>query len=130
MRQLGLAKPKRPEGEQQDKQAVAAAALAAAKAAASVGGAGMITITEQRRFAGKTIEVQRDVAKGSQDEAKAAAAAEAAAAASKQAGLDSVLASLAQAKKVRAGSVVVRPEGRLPGWRGGPHGLPSARRSR
>ncbi|KAI7845227.1 hypothetical protein COHA_001271 [Chlorella ohadii] len=107
MRQLGLAsKPKPAAAAAADgdkKKSVAAAALAAAKAAASVAGASRmdtVTVTEQRRFAGQTITVNKEVAKDSKEAQKAAAEAEAAAAAKKQAGLDAVLASLQQAKKV------------------------------
>lgn len=111
MRQLGLhsATPtttnKKGEGNQQagnkDTKSVAAAALAAAKNAASATAGqqfGMVTVTEQRRFAGKTVTLQRDVAATSKEAAKAAADAEAAA--TKKAGLDAVLESLSQAKKV------------------------------
>lgn len=107
MRQLGLAsKPKPAAAAAADgdkKKSVAAAALAAAKAAASAAGASRmatVTVTEQRRFAGQTITVNKEVAKDSKEAQKAAAEAEAAAAAKKQAGLDAVLASLQQAKKV------------------------------
>ncbi|PRW18331.1 craniofacial development 1 [Chlorella sorokiniana] len=103
MRQLGLAsKPKPAAAADGDKKkSVAAAALAAAKAAASAAGASRmatVTVTEQRRFAGQTITVNKEVAKDSKEAQKAEA--EAAAAAKKQAGLDAVLASLQQAKKV------------------------------
>ncbi|KAL4458082.1 hypothetical protein ABPG75_012947 [Micractinium tetrahymenae] len=107
MRQLGLGyKPKPAAGSAAkggaDKKTVAAAALAAAKAAASAAGAarmgGTITVQEQRRFAGQTITVNKEVAAGSKEAQKAAAEAEAAA--RKKAGLDAVLASLQQAKKV------------------------------
>lgn len=107
MRQLGLgSKPRPAAGSASDgaagKASVAAAALAAAKAAASAAGAarmgGTITVQEQRRFAGQTITVNKEVAAGSKEAQKAAAEAEAAA--RKQAGLDAVLASLQQAKKV------------------------------
>ncbi|EFN58400.1 hypothetical protein CHLNCDRAFT_19583 [Chlorella variabilis] len=84
------------------KTSVAAAALAAAKAAASVAGAsrvGTVTVTEQRRFAGQTITVNKEVAKDSKEAQRAEAEAEAAAE-KKKAGLDAVLASLQQAKKV------------------------------
>lgn len=109
MRQLGLgSKPRPAAGSASDgaagKASVAAAALAAAKAAASAAGAarmgGTITVQEQRRFAGQTITVNKEVAAGSKEAQKAAAEAEAAA--RKQAGLDAVLASLQQAKKVGA----------------------------
>ena len=67
----------------------------------------MVTVTEQRRFAGKTVTVQREVDANSK-EAKAAAAGGGpggedgapTAAAKKKAGLDAVLESLMQAKKV------------------------------
>ncbi|KAI3435540.1 hypothetical protein D9Q98_001605 [Chlorella vulgaris] len=105
MRQLGLAsKPKTSAAGQAggvQKQSVAAAALAAAKAAASVAGAsraGTVTVVEQRRFAGQTITVNKEVARDSKEAQQAEA--DAAAAAKKKAGLDAVLASLQQAKKV------------------------------
>ena len=133
MRQLGLGskpKPKPSSGDatggggaaaaaapQVDKQALAAAALAAAKAAASVGGAarlGMVTVQEQRRFAGQTITVSKQVAADSKEAQRAAADAEAAAAAArKQAGLDAVLASLQQAKKASSRSALDVPMHRL-----------------
>jgi hypothetical protein len=75
----------------------------AAKAAASVAGAqaaGTVTVAETRRFAGQTITVNREVAKDSREAQRAAAAADTAAAERKRAGLDAVLASLQQAKKV------------------------------
>ena len=114
-------------------KAVAAAALAAAKTAASVTAAaqyGKVVVTETRRFAGQDITVKKEVAAGSKEAQKAAAAAPkaaaaaaaaggdepsgapaaasgdeaaAAAAAQKKSGLDAVLASLAQPKKVRGG---------------------------
>ena len=107
MRQLGLAsKPKAAPMAGQTgvdkKTSVAAAALAAAKAAASVAGTsrvGTVTVTEQRRFAGQTITVNKEVAKDSKEAQRAEAEAEAAAE-KKKAGLDAVLASLQQAKKV------------------------------
>jgi hypothetical protein len=105
MLQLGLAsKPKTSAAGQAggvQKQSVAAAALAAAKAAASVAGAsraGTVTVVEQRRFAGQTITVNKEVARDSKEAQQAEA--DAAAAAKKKAGLDAVLASLQQAKKV------------------------------
>lgn len=85
------------------RKASAAAALAAVKAATSVAGAsrlGTVTVAETRRFAGQTITVNKEVAAGSK--AAQQAEAEASAAACKKAGLDAVLASLQQAKKVRA----------------------------
>ncbi|GAB4820469.1 hypothetical protein N2152v2_007515 [Parachlorella kessleri] len=126
MRELGLGvtKPRRaPAATAEDKKAVAEAALAAAKNAASVTAAqhyGKVVVTETRRFAGKDIMVKREVAAGSKEAQKAAGAAgggavpggevggeaaaqpqdREAAAAKKQAGLDAVLASLAQPKKV------------------------------
>ena len=109
MRQLGLgSKPKAAAGQSGTEQKVsgAAAALAAAKAAASVAGAGRlgtVTVTEQRRFAGQTITVNKEVAKDSKEAQEAEAEAEAAAAEKKKAGLDAVLASLQQAKKVVVG---------------------------
>jgi len=57
---------------------------------------GMITIAETRRFAGKNITVEREVAKGSRD-AKLAAANPVG---RKKAGLDAVLDQIAPAKKV------------------------------
>ena len=109
MRQLGLAPSSKPSAPK-SKTSVAAAALAAAKTAASATAAqqyGMVTVTEQRRFAGKTVTVQREVDANSK-EAKAAAAGGGpggedgapTAAAKKKAGLDAVLESLMQAKKV------------------------------
>lgn len=112
MRQLGLGSKPRPAAgggtdRGADKTSLAAAALAAAKAAASAAGAarmgGTVTVQEQRRFAGQTITVNKEVAAGSKEAQKAAAEAEAAA--RKKAGLDAVLASLQQAKKVGAGWV-------------------------
>jgi hypothetical protein len=125
LRQLGLggAKTKPTSGAEPsaDRKAVAAAALAAARAAASVTAGqqfGMVTVTETRRFAGQTITVQREVQAGaapsggaapvsapgaapaSAPGAPPAAGGDAAAAAQKKAGLDAVLESLAQAKKV------------------------------
>jgi hypothetical protein len=128
MRQLGLGSIKSKaaaSGGPVDRRAAAAAALAAAKSAASATAGqqyGMVTVTETRRFAGQTITVQREVQADSKQAAKAAAAAPAAAsaaaaagagpsssaadpaaaaaAAKKKAGLDAVLASLAQTKKV------------------------------
>jgi hypothetical protein len=125
MRQLGLAsrgstatatngKDKQPA---KDTKAVAAAALAAAQTAASAAAArqyGMVTVSETRRFAGKTITVNREVAAGSKEAAKAMAGGTSAAGgsngtgpssnadavAAKKAGLDAVLESLTQAKKV------------------------------
>ena len=102
MRQLGI-KPggKKAEEAKTDTKAVAAAALAAAKTAASATAAqqiGMVTVTETRRFAGQTVTLQREVDAKSKEAAKAGEAA--AAAAKKKAGLDAVLESLAQAKKV------------------------------
>lgn len=128
MRQLGLgSKPKTAVGgtasAATDKTSVAAAALAAAKAATSAAGAarmgGTITVQEQRRFAGQTITVNKEVAAGSKEAQKAAAEAEAAA--RKKAGLDAVLASLEQAKKVGVGQgdgaplpAAARDLGRMP----------------
>jgi hypothetical protein len=110
MRQLGLAtKPRATAAEQaqpEQKKSLAAAALAAAKAAASAAGAsraGTVTVAEQRRFAGKTITVNKEVAADSKEAQLAVAEAEAAAAEKRKAGLDAVLASLQQAKKVRWG---------------------------
>lgn len=111
MRQLGLGSKPKPKpaaaagaaGAGEGTTSVAAAALAAAKAAASVVGAaraGTVVVTEQRRFAGKTITVNKEVAAGSKEAQKAAADAEAGAAERKKAGLDAVLESLQQAKKV------------------------------
>lgn len=84
-----------------DKTALATAALAAAKSAASATAAqnyGMVTVQETRRFAGQTITVNKQVEAGSKEAEKAEATAHAAG--GKKAGLDAVLASLAQAKKV------------------------------
>ncbi len=125
MRELGLgaAKPRPAAAAAGDKKAVAAAALAAAKSAASVTAAqqyGKVVVTETRRFAGKDVTVKREVAAGSKEAQMAATAppaaaggepgaapaqdgdAATAAAAKKKAGLDAVLASLAQPKKVGA----------------------------
>lgn len=99
-----------------DAKAVAEAALIAAKAAASVAAAqqyGMVTVSETRRFAGQNITVNKQVAANSKEAEKLASksaagaageqgnsSSETSAAARKKAGLDAVLASLAQAKKV------------------------------
>lgn len=96
MRQLGLGK--KNTGSVKDKSACAAAALAAAKQAASAVAAqqyGMETIEETRRFAGKNVTVKREVQAGSKD-AKAAKQN----GAPSKGGLDAVLESLTQAKKV------------------------------
>lgn len=96
MRQLGLG-PKKTSEPATDKSAVAAAALAAAKQAASVTVGqqyGMVTVAETRRFAGQTITVNREVDAASKEAARAQGSA------AKKAGLDAVLESLAQAKKV------------------------------
>jgi hypothetical protein len=105
MRQLGIGSKPKPAGHAgaEHKKSAAAAALMAAKAAASVAGAqaaGTVTVAETRRFAGQTITVNREVAKDSREAQRAAAAADTAAAERKRAGLDAVLASLQQAKKV------------------------------
>lgn len=94
--------------ELEKKKELAAAAINAAKDAAAATDAaqrGMVMITETRRFAGQNIEVNREVAAGSKAAQKAAAEAEAAAAGTtdtkpSSSGLDAVLASLAQSKKV------------------------------
>jgi hypothetical protein len=103
MKALGLA-PSTKQQKPKDTTSVAAAALAAAKTAASATAAqqyGMVTVTETRRFAGKTVTVQRDVDANSKEAAKAAAdGAGTSGASKKKAGLDAVLESLAQAKKV------------------------------
>ncbi|EIE22111.1 BCNT-domain-containing protein [Coccomyxa subellipsoidea C-169] len=74
---------------------LAAAAMAAAKAAASSSANGKIAVTETRRFAGKNIEMTRQVSVSA-----AAAEAEAEKQKRNKAGLDAVLASLQAAKKV------------------------------
>lgn len=106
MKQLGLAPSSKPQ-KPKDTTSVAAAALAAAKTAASATAAqqyGMVTVTETRRFAGKTVTVQRDVDANSKEAAKAGvgvgAASGSGAGSKKNSGLDAVLESLAQAKKV------------------------------
>ena len=102
MRQLGLA-PGSKQQKPKDTTSVAAAALAAAKTAASATAAqqyGMVTVTETRRFAGKTVTVQRDVDANSKEAAKAGVGAAGGGPSKKKAGLDAVLESLAQAKKV------------------------------
>ncbi|KAK9824451.1 hypothetical protein WJX72_010349 [[Myrmecia] bisecta] len=74
--------------------AAAAAALAAAKTATSVTAAqqhGKVAVSETRRFAGKDIQVTKQVAVAESEADKKAR---------KKAGLDAVLASLQQAKKV------------------------------
>lgn len=140
MRQLGLAKPKggkagatgsssaagtagpaaaEAKRSERDTKTMAMAALAAAKAAASATAAqqyGTVTVQEQRRFAGQTITVNKEVAAGSKEAARAAKAAEEAAAARNKAGLDAVLASLAQAKKVGLWDCAARTA-RSQGWR-------------
>jgi Bucentaur or craniofacial development len=101
MKQLGLA-PSTKQEKPKNTASVAAAALAAAKTAASATAAqqyGMVTVTETRRFAGKNVTVQRDVDVNSKEAAKAAAGGSGGAS-KKKAGLDAVLESLAQAKKV------------------------------
>eukprot|EP00887_Chlorella_sp_A99_P001534 scaffold8.g1534.t1 len=117
MRQLGLGpKPKQqvqqaqqaqePQEPSDAKKVMAAAALAAAKAAASATAAaqyGTVVVAEQRRFAGQTITVNKEVARDSKEAQRAAEAATGGgndAAARNKAGLDKVLESLAQAKKV------------------------------
>lgn len=131
MRELGLGSSKPKGSSQaaaaggEDKKAVAAAALAAAKTAASMTAAqqyGKVVVTETRRFAGKDITVKKEVAADSKEAQKVAAApaaaaaqpgeagaaaaqsgdaAAAAAAGNKKAGLDAVLQSISQPKKVR-----------------------------
>ena len=122
MRQLGLGSQRRPASSSQQQpavtKAIAAAALAAAKSAASATAAqqyGTVVVTEQRRFAGQTITVNKEVAKDSKEAKKAeeAAAGEEGAAARNKAGLDAVLGSLAQAKKVRWGALAVEPSRRV-----------------
>ncbi|KAH7618928.1 putative Craniofacial development protein 1 [Nannochloris sp. 'desiccata'] len=100
MRQLGLA-PSTQQGKPKNTASVAAAALAAAKTAASATAAqqyGMLTVTETRRFAGKNVTVQRDVDANSKEAATAGI--NGAGSSKQKAGLDAVLESLAQAKKV------------------------------
>ena len=79
---------------------IAAEAMSAVKEATAssvlANASGMITIAETRRFAGKNITVEREVAKGSRD-AKLAAANPVG---RKKAGLDAVLDQIAPAKKV------------------------------
>ena len=79
---------------------IAAEAMAAVKEATAssvlTNASGMITIAETRRFAGKNITVEREVAKGSRD-AKLAAANPVG---RKKEGLDAVLDQIAPAKKV------------------------------
>lgn len=80
-----------------DIKALAANALMTAKAATSATAAGQygtVTINETRRFAGQSITVERQVNADSKEAAKAIDSAK------KKAGLDAVLESLAQAKKV------------------------------
>jgi Bucentaur or craniofacial development len=84
------------------KMSAAAAALAAAKAATSSQSLGMVSVTETRRFAGKNITMTKQVAAGSKEASAAAPDAQdngGSDSRNKQ-GLDAVLASLAQAKKV------------------------------
>jgi hypothetical protein len=119
MRELGLSSKPQPRqaAGTEDKKAVAAAALAAAKGAASATAAqqyGKVVVTETRRFAGKDITVKKEVAADSKEALQAGAGGPAAAgataldadavaaAARKRAGLDAVLESLAQPKKVGA----------------------------
>jgi hypothetical protein len=103
MKALGLA-PSTKQDKPKNTTSVAAAALAAAKTAASATAAqqyGMVTVTETRRFAGKNVTIQRDVDANSKEAAKAAAGTSGGAGGSKKkGGLDAVLESLAQAKKV------------------------------
>lgn len=111
LQQLGLGVKGRSTGDseqnpQKDKKAVAAAALAAAKAAASAASAqqyGMVTVSESRRFAGQTITINKEVSLGSKEALKLKQEGGNGASerdAQKKAGLDAVLASLSQAKKV------------------------------
>jgi hypothetical protein len=84
-------------GNSRDIKALAANALMAAKAATSATAAGQygtVTINETRRFAGQSITMERQVNADSKEAAKAMESAK------KKAGLDAVLESLAQAKKV------------------------------
>jgi hypothetical protein len=100
MRQLGLA-PSTKQDKPKNTTSIAAAALAAAKTAASATAAqqyGMVTVTETRRFAGKNVTVQRDVDANSKEAVKAGI--DGVGTLKKKAGLDAVLESLAQAKKV------------------------------
>ena len=61
----------------------------------------MVTVTETRKFAGKTVTLQREVDANSKEAAQAAAAAASGGGGGKRkGGLDAVLESLAQAKKV------------------------------
>lgn len=103
MRHLGLAPPSGGQSRTSDPKAAAATALAAAKNAASISAAqqyGMVTVTENRRFAGKTITMQRQVEASSKAAGAHGEEAGSDAAARKKAGLDAVLESLAQAKKI------------------------------
>jgi hypothetical protein len=87
----------RAAGKLRDIKALAANALMAAKAATSATAAGQygtVTINETRRFAGQSITMERQVNADSKEAAKAMESAK------KKAGLDAVLESLAQAKKV------------------------------
>ena len=100
MRQLGMTagqSKKSCEGEA-EKKALAAAALAAAKSISSEAIKGTVTITETRRFAGQNIEVTREVALDSKEAKKASDVTQKEP--PRSSGLDAVLASLAQAKKV------------------------------
>jgi len=98
------------DAELEKKKGMAAAAINAAKdatAATDAAQRGMVMITETRRFAGQNIEVNREVVAGSKVAQKAEAEGAAAAAAAgtthpkpSSSGLDAVLASLGQVKKV------------------------------
>jgi hypothetical protein len=95
------------DAELEKKKGMAAAAINAAKdatAATDAAQRGMVMITETRRFAGQNIEVNREVVAGSKIAQKAEAEEAAAAGTThpkpSSSGLDAVLASLGQVKKV------------------------------